>query len=61
VRVDRFGRDVTTLLPPSPIDTETRAAIRHIGDHLDADSPLTDIPAALLAADSGWQRDGNDT
>ena len=58
VRVDRFGRDVTTLLPSSATDAPTRAAMRRSAGQLGADSPLTDIPAALLAANSGWQRGG---
>lgn len=58
VRVDRFGRDVATLLPAAPTDADTRATMRRVAARLPADEPLTDIPAALEHADTGWHADG---
>ncbi|MGM0517814.1 MAG: VWA domain-containing protein, partial [Pseudomonadota bacterium] len=58
VRVDRFGRDVATLLPAAPADADTRATMRRVAARLPADEPLTDIPAALEHADTGWHADG---
>ena len=54
VQVDLFGDRVSTLLPAAQADAETRRRMREAAGRIRSDEPLTDIPAALEAADGEW-------